>query len=98
MLRFVRWLGCCFQRAWPHVLRDDSMDEQHDLEFLRELGQQLRVDSVRTSAPAGSGHPTSSMWAADLMAVLFARHLRYDASAPGDANNDRGQTTISVPP
>jgi len=64
------------------------MDEQHDLEFLRELGQQLRVDSVRASAAAGSGHPTSSMSAADLMAVLIARHLRYDASAPGDPNND----------
>ena len=37
----------------------------------RELGQQLRVDSVRSSAAAGSGHPTSSMSAADLMAVLL---------------------------
>ena len=38
-----------------------------------ELGQQLRVDSVRSSAAAGSGHPTSSMSAADLMAVLHRR-------------------------
>ena len=37
----------------------------------RELGQQLRVDSVRSSAAANSGHPTSSMSAADLMAVLI---------------------------
>ena len=35
----------------------------------RELGQQLRVDSVRTSAAAGSGHPTSSMSAADIEEV-----------------------------
>jgi transketolase len=39
---------------------------------LRELGQQLRVDSVRAAAAADSGHPTSSMSAADLMAVLLA--------------------------
>ena len=42
-------------------------------EFRRELGQQLRVDSVRASAAAGSGHPTSSMSAADLIAVLHRR-------------------------
>jgi transketolase len=42
----------------------------------RELAQQLRVDSVRCTTAAGSGHPTSSMSAADLMAVLLARHLR----------------------
>jgi transketolase len=44
----------------------------------RELGQQLRVDSVRASAAAGSGHPTSSMSAADLVAVLIDGHLRED--------------------
>jgi transketolase len=47
-------------------------------EFRRELGQQLRVDSVRASAAAGSGHPTSSMSAADLIAVLVDGHLRLD--------------------
>src|ERR671921_1344885 len=50
----------------------------HDADFRRELGQQLRVDSVRTSAAAGSGHPTSSMSAADLIAVLIDGHLRSD--------------------
>ncbi|CAM5245780.1 transketolase [Streptomyces griseomycini] len=56
---------------------------------LVELGQQLRVDSVRAAAAAGSGHPTSSMSAADLMAVLFARHLRYDFDHPDHPGNDR---------
>ncbi len=55
---------------------------------LRELGQQLRVDSVRAAAAAGSGHPTSSMSAADLIAVLAANHLRYDFDAPADPAND----------
>jgi transketolase len=54
----------------------------------RELGQQLRVDSVRASAAAGSGHPTSSMSAADLMAVLLAKHLRYDSDRPDEPAND----------
>ncbi|MET8078591.1 transketolase [Streptomyces sp. NPDC005303] len=56
---------------------------------LVELAQQLRVDSVRASAAAGSGHPTSSMSAADLMAVLLANHFRYDFDRPEHPGNDR---------
>ena len=59
-----------------------------DLEFARQLGQQLRVDSIRCSTAAGSGHPTSSMSAADLIAVLIARYLQYDWNKPKDPNND----------
>jgi transketolase len=55
----------------------------------RELGQQLRVDSVRSSAAAGSGHPTSSMSAADLMAVLLdGDYLRMDTSDLRNPSND----------
>jgi transketolase len=57
-------------------------------DVLRELGQQLRVDSVRAAAAANSGHPTSSMSAADLVAVLAANHLRYDFDDPEHPNND----------
>jgi len=58
-------------------------------ELWRELGQQLRVDAVRASAKAGSGHPTSSMSAADLAAVLLAEHFRYDYDEPKSPANDR---------
>ncbi|MGQ4513128.1 transketolase [Streptomyces sp. DW26H14] len=56
---------------------------------LTELAQQLRVDSVRVADRAGSGHPTSSMSAADLMAVLLANHLHYDFDHPDHPGNDR---------
>jgi len=56
---------------------------------MAELGAQLRIDSIRSTTEAGSGHPTSSMSAADLMAVLLAKHLRYDWNAPQSLNNDR---------
>ena len=59
-----------------------------DPELWSELGQQLRIDSIRSSAAAKSGHPTSSMSAADLMAVLIAKYLRYDFEAPANPNND----------
>ena len=58
------------------------------LDDVRELAQQLRVDSIRCSTAAGSGHPTSSMSAADLMAVLLARYLRYDWGQPDNPAND----------
>jgi transketolase len=60
----------------------------HPLADVRELAQQLRVDSIRCSTAAGSGHPTSSMSAADVMAVLLARHFRYDWEHPDDPAND----------
>jgi transketolase len=58
------------------------------LAFVGEVAQQIRVDGIRASTKAGSGHPTSSMSAADLIAVLAARHLRYDFEHPELANND----------
>ncbi len=59
-----------------------------DASFRRELGQQLRVDSIRASSAAGSGHPTSSMSAADLMAVLLDGYLKLDYQAPEDPHRD----------
>src|ERR687886_1058161 len=53
-----------------------------------ELAQQLRVDSIRASTAAGSGHPTSSLSAADLMAVLLAKYLKYDFADPRNPAND----------
>ena len=60
----------------------------NETELWRELGQQLRVDSIRSSNVTKSGHPTSSMSAADLMAVLLAKYLHYDFGSPDDPRND----------
>jgi transketolase len=54
----------------------------------RQLARQLRVDAVRATAAAGSSNPSSAMSAADLMAVVLARHLRYDFDHPDAAGND----------
>ncbi|MFB3737450.1 MAG: transketolase [Candidatus Velamenicoccus archaeovorus] len=54
-----------------------------------ELAAQLAVDGIRASTAAGSGHPTSSMSAAHLLAVLYADHLRYDVDDPTSPANDR---------
>jgi transketolase len=68
--------------------QDRYVTRMKEAERWRELGQQLRVDSIRSAAVTNSGHPTSSMSGADLMAVLLAKHLRYDFDAPRDPHND----------
>jgi transketolase len=55
----------------------------------KELGQQFRVDSIRMSSAAKSGHPTSAMSAADLLAVLVDGYLHYDFTEPKSPANDR---------
>ncbi|MCS7007778.1 MAG: thiamine pyrophosphate-dependent enzyme, partial [Gaiellaceae bacterium] len=55
----------------------------------RELAQQFRVDAVRMTSAAGSGHPTSAMSAAELAAVLVDGYLRYDFDDPKNPANDR---------
>ena len=64
------------------------MNIQSDMGQWHELAQQLRVDSIRATTAAGSGHPTSSMSAADLMVVLLGKYLRYDFQQPDLPNND----------
>jgi transketolase len=68
--------------------QDRYVTRMNDAERWRELGQQLRVDSIRSSSVTKSGHPTSSMSAADLMAVLLSKYLHYDFGAPDDPHND----------
>jgi len=59
-----------------------------EIQNWKELAQQLRVDSIRCTTAAGSGHPTSSMSAADLMSVLMSKYLKYDWDNPKAPNND----------
>jgi transketolase len=61
---------------------------EDDLQRVADLATQLRVDSIRCTTAAGAGHPTSSLSAADLLAVLVTRHLRYDWALPKRPEND----------
>src|SRR5690606_4316076 len=55
---------------------------------LKDLATQLRIDSVRSTSAAGSGHPTTCASAAELMAGLFFHSMRYDPQNPADPAND----------
>lgn len=65
------------------------MATDQQLQTWHELAQQLRVDSIRATTAAKSGHPTSSMSAADLMSVFLYKYFHYDFEQPESPNNDR---------
>lgn len=61
-----------------------------DMQKLEKLAKLIRYYSLVSTTQAGSGHPTSSLSAADLMAgLLFSGAFRYDVDNPGRPNNDR---------
>jgi transketolase len=53
------------------------------------VATRLRIDSVRSTSEAGSGHPSTCCSAAEIMAALFFGEMRYDARDPGNEDNDR---------
>jgi len=60
-----------------------------NLEQLAEKARRLRIHSLRTTTKAGSGHPTSCMSAAEIMAALFFHAMRFDPSDPNANDKDR---------
>ena len=56
---------------------------------LHNIATRLRVDSIRATTAAGSGHPTTCASAADLVAALFFAEMRFDPLNPQHAHNDR---------
>jgi transketolase len=59
------------------------------LATLKNLATQLRIDSVRSTSEAGSGHPTSCLSAAEIMSTLFFAEMCYDPRNPQNPDNDR---------
>jgi transketolase len=59
-------------------------------EKLEELAKLIRYYILAATTRAGSGHPSSSLSAAELMtALLFGGAFRYDPDEPEHPNNDR---------
>jgi len=67
----------------------EAMERQKLVEALRAMGQLLRRHAVETTTLAGSGHPTTCLSAADIVATLFFTTLRYDVPNPDNPLNDR---------
>jgi transketolase len=65
------------------------MEDSSRIELLSGIAAQLRIHSINATTAAGSGHPTSCLSAADVVAALFFGHMRYDPKHPRSHNNDR---------
>lgn len=81
-------MTACTDRDTGYALCVNTTPPITPMDTVAEVAARLRVDSIRSSTSAGSGHPTSSMSAADLVAVLIARHLRYEWRDPAAVTND----------
>jgi len=57
-------------------------------EILEQIAGKLRIHSLKMTTRAGSGHPTTCLSAADLMACLFFNEMRYNVNDPVDWAND----------
>src|ERR1700712_4615802 len=66
-----------------------SIDRASLLPALKNIATQLRIDSVRATTEAGSGHPTSCMSMADVTAALFFAEMRFDPKDPKNPESDR---------
>jgi len=59
------------------------------LDEIRRIADRLRKLSIEMTTEAGSGHPTSCLSAAEIVAMLFFRVMRYDPKNPNSAESDR---------
>jgi transketolase len=60
-----------------------------DVAPLENVALRLRRDSIVMTTAAGSGHPTSCLSAAEIMAALFFREMRWDPGDPHARDVDR---------
>ena len=66
-----------------------SADRAVLIPALKNIATRLRIDSIRSTTAAGSGHPTSCCSAADIVAALFFAEMRFDPKDPQNPDNDR---------
>jgi transketolase len=70
-------------------MEQPARTNQDLIQSLEAMGNKLRIDSIIATTEAGSGHPTSCMSAADVVAAVFFYAMRYDVANPKDPANDR---------
>ena len=66
-----------------------TLDRSALIPALKNVATRLRIDSLRSTSEAGSGHPTTCCSAADVMAALFFGEMRFDPHDPHNADADR---------
>src|SRR5271156_2662838 len=59
------------------------------VDAIKEKARRLSILSIMATTAAGSGHPTSCMSAAQLMAGIFFYAMKFDAKDPNSNDGDR---------
>jgi transketolase len=70
-------------------MEQPARTNQDLIQALEAMGNKLRIDSIVSTSEAGSGHPSTCMSAADLVAAIFFYAMRYDVANPKNPLNDR---------
>ena len=65
------------------------MTTSESVSALKNIATELRIDSIQSTTEAGSGHPTTCMSAAEIVATLFFGEMRFDPKNPQNPDNDR---------
>src|SRR5258706_1535141 len=66
-----------------------SLDRASLIPALNNVATRLRIDSLRSTSEAGSGHPTTCCSMADFTAALFFSEMRFDPKDPHNVDADR---------
>src|ERR1041385_3662720 len=66
-----------------------AVDRASLVPALKNIATRLRIDSIRSTSEAGSGHPTSCCSMADVMAALFFAEMKFDPKDPKNTESDR---------
>ncbi|KAJ8370856.1 hypothetical protein SKAU_G00108840 [Synaphobranchus kaupii] len=70
-------------------MEDYHKPDQQTLQALKNIANRLRINSIKSTTAAGSGHPTSCCSVAEIMSVLFFHTMKYRPEDPRNPNNDR---------
>ncbi|XP_041701856.2 transketolase isoform X2 [Coregonus clupeaformis] len=70
-------------------MEDYHKPDQQTLQALRNIANRLRINSIKATTAAGSGHPTSCCSVAEIMSVLFFNTMKYRPEEPRNINSDR---------
>ena len=70
-------------------MEQPARTNQELIQAIEAMGNKLRIDSIVATAEAGSGHPSTCMSAADLVAAIFFYAMRYEVENPKNPANDR---------
>lgn len=66
-----------------------SVEPSRVVPLLKNIATRLRIESIKATSEAGTGHPTTCMSSADVVAALFFAEMRYDPANPRHERADR---------